>query len=91
MSRQPLVGRKIGKHTVKPAEIDVQLTDELTESFRALQVRAVIPGVPGVSEGINYLMFSPKATCSRTGFSACSSVLWSNREKEYCKCLITCD
>jgi hypothetical protein len=47
-SRQPLVGRKIGKHIVKPAEIDVQLTDELTESFRALQVCAVVSLVSSV-------------------------------------------
>lgn len=35
--RRPLAGRKVGKHTVKIGEVDVQLTDELSESFRALR------------------------------------------------------
>lgn len=47
-SRQSLAGRKIGKHVVKPGELDVQLTDELSESLRALQVGAVVTFVNGV-------------------------------------------
>ena len=40
-SRQSLAGRKIGRHVVKPGNIDVQLTDELSESLRALQVYGI--------------------------------------------------
>ncbi|KAF8324128.1 P60-like protein [Clavulina sp. PMI_390] len=35
--RQALTGKKIGKHVVKTGEVDVQLTDELSESLRGLQ------------------------------------------------------
>lgn len=37
--RKPLIGRRVGKHIVKSGEVDVQLTDELSESLRGLQVR----------------------------------------------------
>jgi hypothetical protein len=40
--RKDVVGAKIGKHVVKSGEIDVQLTDELSESLRVLQVRLII-------------------------------------------------
>lgn len=40
--KKTLVGKKIGKHKVGKGEVDVQLTDELSESLRALQVS--LPG-----------------------------------------------
>ena len=39
--RQGMAGQKVGKHKVPEGEIDVQLGEELSESLRALKVRAV--------------------------------------------------
>lgn len=39
--RQGLAGQKVGKHKVPEGEIAVQLGEELSESLRALKVRAV--------------------------------------------------
>ena len=38
---QGLAGQKVGKHKVPEGEIAVQLGEELSESLRALKVRAV--------------------------------------------------
>lgn len=36
--RKEVTGTKIGKHVVKSAEIDVQLTEDLSESLRSIKV-----------------------------------------------------
>lgn len=35
--KRALVGRRVGKHVVKSGEVDVQVTDELSESLRGLK------------------------------------------------------
>lgn len=63
-----LAGRRVGKHVVPEKVTDVQLTSELSESLRALQVR---PGDLGYQEqGADGLFdhASPRVTSSRIGF-----------------------
>ena len=36
--KRGLLGQKLGKHKVRPGEVDVQLGEELSESLRALKV-----------------------------------------------------
>lgn len=37
--KQGLAGQRLGKHYVPEGDIDVQLGEDLTESFRGLKVR----------------------------------------------------
>ena len=42
LRRKGLAGRKLGKHKVPEADIDVQLGEDLSESFRGLKVYSFI-------------------------------------------------
>lgn len=79
--RKDVVGEKIGKHTVKTGEIDVQLTDELSESLRGLQVRKIHSHfVSGRTDAIDSL----KGTSSKIDSSVCSIALWSSLVNASC-------
>ena len=43
--KRGLLGQKLGKHRVRPGEVDVQLGEELSESLRALKVGSCSVGV----------------------------------------------
>lgn len=41
LKQRGLIGRKLGKHRIQEGEVDVQLGEELSESFRELKVRFI--------------------------------------------------
>jgi hypothetical protein len=70
-----LTGQRLGKYVVREGEVDVQLGEELSESLRGLQVRAVqfLLGTIIVLSIFDGCGCSPKVTCSEIGSSVCNS------------------
>jgi nucleolar protein 53 len=84
-----LAGQRFGKHVVPEGEVDVQLGEDLSESFRALKVCFVLLARSLRVKEANFrdVAKSLRVTFSRIASSVCNNVPLSSLGCLCCKCL----